>query len=346
MARRIVILAQGKFSPLESKTANQAIRYIPEEVTGVIDGRSAGRNVQDILGFGGAIPIFPDLQASLQTKPDTLLIGIAPTGGRLPQSWREIVLAAIEAGLNVISGLHTLLGDDREFASRAAKKNIRLVDLRKIEPEYEVVAKGFWKRRAAKTILTVGTDCNVGKMTASLELHREFCRRGLRSEFVATGQTGILLSGKGICVDAIISDYVAGSIEHEIEKSAPSDLNYIHVEGQGSLTHQGYSAVTLGLMHGVMPDAMIMVHHAARRADDYGLPLDDVPEKIRLHERILEPFRKSKVVGIAINTVLMAASQAENAKRELEAQTGLTVADVLTPERARLADALLSYLKD
>jgi uncharacterized NAD-dependent epimerase/dehydratase family protein len=345
MPRRIVILAEGKFSPLESKTANQAIRYIPNEVIGVVDSRTAGKSAQDVIGYGGKIPVFPDLTASLPRKPDTLLIGIAPAGGRLPDSWRTIVLQAIKSGLNVISGLHTILGDDSEFATSAAAQNVRITDLRKIDPEYEVVSKGCWKQRRAKTILTVGTDCNVGKMTASLELHREFCRRGLSSDFVATGQTGILLSGSGVCVDSIISDYVAGSIEREVEKSTAAGAAYIHVEGQGSLTHQGYSAVTLGLLHGVMPDAMIMVHHAARHVDDYGFPIDDVKDKIGLHEAMMEPFKESRVIGIAINTVKLSAREAEIAQRDLELQTGLPVADVLTPERSRLADALLSYLQ-
>jgi uncharacterized NAD-dependent epimerase/dehydratase family protein len=346
MSRRIVILAEGKFSPLESKTANQAIRYIPNEVVGVIDSRLIGRTAQDILGFGGTIPIFPDLRTSLQTKPDTLLIGIAPTGGRLPDAWRTMILEAIDNKLNIVSGLHTILSDDDEFVQRAKKCGVKLVDLRKVDPEYEVVAKGFWKRRDAKTILTVGTDCNVGKMTASLELHREFARRGLSSDFVATGQTGILLAGKGICVDSIISDYVAGSIEREVEKSVRSGANYIHVEGQGSLTHQGYSAVTLGLMHGVMPDAMIMVHHAARHVDDYGFPLDNVKDKIKLHETIMKPFKSSKVVAIAVNTVMLTAQEGAIVKQELEQQTGLPVADVLLPERAKLADALMKYFQD
>src|SRR5713101_3722467 len=346
MQRRIVILAEGKFSPLESKTANQAIRYIPEEIVGVIDSRSAGRLVEEILGFGGKIPVFSNLEMSLQKKPDTLLIGIAPTGGRLPNAWRKMILAGIDARLHIISGLHTILSEDQEFVARAKSANVTITDLRRIPPEYEAVTKGFGKRREAKTILTVGTDCNVGKMTASLELHREFCRRGLKSDFVATGQTGILLAGKGICVDSIISDYVAGSVEREVEKSAASSANYIHVEGQGSLTHQGYSAVTLGLMHGVMPDAMIMVHHAARHVDDYGFPLEDVEAKIELHEAILRPFKRSKVVGIALNTVLLTSGQAEAAKRALEEQTQLPIADVLTPDRAILADALMSYFQD
>ncbi len=344
MQRRIVILAEGKFSPLESKTANQAIRYIPDEVVGIIDSRLVGRTAQDILGFGGKIPILPDLRTSLQKQPDTLLIGIAPTGGRLPDSWRNMILEAIDNKLNIISGLHTILSDNEEFVKRAKVQNVKLIDLRKVDPEYEVVTKGFWKRREAKTILTVGTDCNVGKMTASLELHRECSRRGLKSDFVATGQTGILLSGKGVCVDSIISDYVAGSIEREVEKSTATGANYIHVEGQGSLTHQGYSAVTLGLMHGVMPDAMIMVHHAGRRVDDYGFPLDDVKGKIKLHETMIEPFKRSKVIGIAVNTVMMTSQQADKVTHDLEEQTGLPVADVLTAEVSKLTDALLLYL--
>lgn len=343
MPRRIVILAEGKFSPLESKTANQAIRYIPDEVAGVIDSRQAGRTAQQVLGFGGTIPVFSDLRTSLKKNPDTLLIGIAPTGGLLPEFWRNIILEAINNGLNVISGLHTILSDDEEISRHAQLKNVRLTDLRKISPEYEVVAKGLWKDRKAKTVLTVGTDCNVGKMTASLELHRQFSGRGLQSDFVATGQTGILLSGRGIAVDSIISDYVAGAIEYEVETSVKNGAAFIHVEGQGSLTHQGYSAVTLGLMHGVMPDAMIMVHHAARHIDDYGFHLDDVKEKIGLHEAIMKPFKRSKVVGIALNTVMLTSQQAEAAKKELEQRTGLPVADVLTPQVSVLTDTLLSY---
>lgn len=344
-ARRIVILAEGKFSPLESKTANQAIRYIPDEVVAVIDSGQAGRTAQQVLGFGGEIPVVPDLRTSLLRKPNTLLIGIAPTGGRLPELWQGIINDAIDAGLNIISGLHAYLSDDDAFACHARAANVTITDLRKVPPEYEVVAQGHWRNRQAKTILTVGSDCNVGKMTVSLELHREFCRRGLRSDFVATGQTGILLSGKGIAVDSIVSDYVAGATECEIEKSARSDHDFIHVEGQGSLTHQGYSSVTLGLLHGVMPDAMIMVHHPARDVDDYGFPLDDLQRLIDLHERMIHPFKKSKVVAIAINTIMMTAQQVDAAKRELSERTGLLVANVLSPDVAVLADALLGYLR-
>lgn len=344
--RRIVILAEGKFDPLESKTANQAIRYIPEEVVGVIDNRYAGKTTQEILGFGGNIPVYLDLRQALINNPDTLLIGIAPTGGRLPEEWRPIINEAIENKLNIISGLHTYLSDNAEFSRRAKSNNVQLIDLRKVPPEYEIVSKGLWKNWKAKTILTVGTDCNVGKMTASLELHRAFLNRGLKSDFVATGQTGILLSGKGIAIDSLVGDYIAGAIETEVDKSIQAGNEYIHIEGQGSLTHQGYSSVTLGLMHGVMPDAMIMVNHPIRHFDDYGFGIDNLKQLINLHEMILQPFKKSKVIGIAVNTVKMNQQEIIEAFKTIENQTGLPAADVLTPDVKKLADTLINYFKE
>lgn len=351
MPRRMVILAEGKFSPLESKTANQAIRYLPHEVVGVIDSRQArrssggqaGRTVQEVLGFGGDIPVFPDLRTSLLRKPNTLLIGIAPMGGQLPESWRPIVKEAINDKLDVVSGLHTFLSEDAEFATLAEKAGVQLVDLRKTPKEYEVIAKGSWRSRIAKTILTVGTDCNVGKMTTALELHREFLRRGRRSDFVATGQTGILIAGKGIAVDHLLGDFVAGAIELEVDKSAAAGHEYIFIEGQGALTHQGYSSVTLGLMHGVMPDAMILAHHPLRATDDYGFPLDDLKKIINLHEEIVGVFKRTKVIGIAVNTAMMAAQQISAAVRDIEQQTGLPAADVLTGEVVKLALAVEEY---
>ncbi len=344
--RRIIVLTEGLFGLLSSKTANQVIRYIPEEVVGVIDSQSNRKHVEEVLGFGGTIPIFQSLSAALPKKPDTLLIGIAPTGGKLPETWRAIINEAIEHQLNIISGLHTYLSEDDEFSSRAKVKNVQLIDLRKVTPEYEVVAQGLWKNRKVKTILTVGTDCNVGKMTASLELHKEFLRRGLKSDFVATGQTGMLLSGKGVCIDSIVGDYIAGAIEMEVEKSIQIGNEFIHIEGQGSLTHQGYSSVTLGLMHGVMPDAMILVHHPIREKDDYGFRITDLKRLIELHEMILSPFKQSKVVGIAMNTVKMTQAQVAEAKINIEQQTGLPAADVLTPDVRILADAILKYVND
>lgn len=340
--RRMIILAEGKFSPLHSKTANGAIVYLHDEVLAVIDSTQAGKTAQDVLGYGGAIPVVKNVEEGLRFNPNTLLIGIAPAGGRLPESWRSEIITALRHHLTIISGLHTFISDDAEFSALAKKFGCTLSDLRKIPAEYEVVSQGNWRTRKAKTVLTVGTDCNIGKMTTTLEVHKEFCKRGWKSDFIGTGQTGILISGKGIAVDSIISDYVSGSIEKVIDASAENH-DVIFVEGQGALTHQGYSSVTLGLMHGTMPDAMILCHQPTRLTDDYNIPLPEINRVIRLHEEIINVFRPTKIVGIGINSIGLTDKESESEAKRLEDVTGLPAIDTLRFGGAKLADALEKY---
>jgi uncharacterized NAD-dependent epimerase/dehydratase family protein len=267
MQRRILILAEGRFSPLKSKTAHATLAYLPYEVVAVIDSTKAGLTAQQVLGYGGNIPVIKDLDQGLKLDPTHLLIGIAPSGGQLPDTWRDIIRKTLRAKLHLLSGLHTILSDDAEFARVAQENDVTITDYRKIPPEYEVVAKGTWRNRKAKVVLTVGTDCNIGKMTTLLEMHKD-----------------MLLRGQGIAVDSIIGDYIAGCVELEVDRSIAEGFEYILVEGQGSLMHMGYSGVTYGLMHGTMPDAMIMCHQPTRVKDDYGLVLPDLNRLIRLHE--------------------------------------------------------------
>ncbi|MDE3057405.1 MAG: DUF1611 domain-containing protein [Bacteroidota bacterium] len=345
MPRRMIILAEGNFSPLHSKTANGAIVYLHDEVLAVIDSTQTGKTAQDVLGYGGTIPVVKNVEEALRFNPDTLLIGIAPAGGRLPESWHSEIVTTLRHRLNIISGLHTYISDDAEFAALAREFGCTIGDLRKIPPEFEVVSQGNWRARKAKTVLTVGTDCNIGKMTTMLEVYKEFRKRGWKSDFIGTGQTGILISGKGIAVDSIISDYVAGSIEKVIDASASQNPDVIFVEGQGALTHQGYSAVTLGLMHGTMPDAMILCHQPARRKDDYDIPLPGIKRLIRLHEEIVNVFRPTKIVGIGINSVGLSDEQSKIEAKKLEDATGLPSVDTLRFGGAKLADALEEYFK-
>jgi uncharacterized NAD-dependent epimerase/dehydratase family protein len=342
--RKMLALAEGRFSPLRSKTANGAIIYLPDQVVAVIDSTKAGKTAQEVLGYGGSIPIVANIQEGMKYGPTDLLIGIAPTGGRLPQEWRDWIITAINNKLNILSGLHTILSDDEEFVHHAKVNNVTLTDWRKIPPEYEVVSKGNYRTRKAKTILTVGADCNIGKMTTMLQVYNEFARRGKKSDFIGTGQTGIMISGKGVAVDAIISDYIAGSIEKCIDASAAEGNEYIFVEGQGSLTHQGYSGVTLGLIHGTMPDAMIMCVMPARKHDDYTLPIPDVKRLIALHEEVVNIFRPTKVVGIGINSIGLTDEQSMDEAKRLEDLTGLPAVDTFRFGAKKLADALDSYL--
>jgi uncharacterized NAD-dependent epimerase/dehydratase family protein len=329
----MIILAEGRLGPVSSKTANGALAFMQEQVVAVIDSRLAGKSVSEILGYGGSVPIVANLEEGLRYGADTLLIGIAPAGGRLPEAWRRYVTGALKAGLHIISGLHTFLSEDPEFAALARTHGVT------------IVSRGTWRTRRARTILTVGTDCKIGKMTTLLAVHAEMLRRGFRADFIGTGQTGILITGKGVSVDAVIGDYIAGSIEREIDAADAAGAEYILVEGQGAVTHQGYSSVTLGLMHGTMPDAMLLVHQPTRTHDDYGFALPPLESLIRLHEDLIACFRPTKVVGIGLTSIGLTDEQSAREARRIEAATGLPVVDAFRFGAAPLVDALETYLK-
>jgi len=343
-SQRMIILAEGRFGPVSSKTANGAIAFMTDRVVAVIDSRMAGKTAQEVLGYGGSIPVVGSLREGLAFRPDALLIGIAPAGGQLPAAWRRFVLEALRGGLHVLSGLHTMLADDPEFAALAASGGLTITDLRRIPQESKVVSRGTWRLRSARTVLTVGTDCKIGKMTTLLAVDAELRRRGRRSAFIGTGQTGILIAGNGVSVDAVVGDYIAGSIEREIDRADRAGAELILVEGQGALTHQGYSSVTLGLMHGTMPDAMILNHQPTRLSDDYGFPLPDLRRTVRLHEEVIGIFRPTKVVGIGLNSVGLTDAESRDAARRIEDETGLPAIDAFRFGAGPLVNALESYL--
>ncbi|MFH0794531.1 MAG: DUF1611 domain-containing protein, partial [bacterium] len=238
-SRRIVIMAEGKFSPARAKTATGVIRYGPYKVLGVIDSTKAGKRVSDfIAGIGHDIPIIASLDEALDKKPEALLIGIAPMGGKLPDAWRAVILQAIRNGMDIISGLHTFLSEDGEFVAEAQLHSVEIWDVRK-PPKGLPVAQCALRRAKSYILTTVGSDCSVGKMTTAIEIVAAARRAGITAEFVATGQTGIMISGWGYPLDAITADFVAGAIEKAIlEIDGKFDL--IVVEGQGSLLHPGY----------------------------------------------------------------------------------------------------------
>jgi uncharacterized NAD-dependent epimerase/dehydratase family protein len=344
---RYLILAESHFGPESSKTANSAVRYLPERILAVIDSRHAGRTVQEVLGFGGQIPVVGSYEACANLGANALLIGIAPQGGQLPEAWRPVLRAVIHDGLDLVSGLHFYLSDDPEISFMAAEKGVRLFDLRK-PPRDLPVATGKAREADARVVLTVGTDCNIGKMTAGLQIRRALAESGARVGFAATGQTGILIEGWGIAVDAVVADFIGGAAERLVLQAAHGN-EVVLVEGQGSLVHPGYSGVTLGLMHGSMPDAMILCHQPSRRCV-YGaggayrwVALPSLAEAIRIYEGAMAPLRRSPVIGIALNTYDLADSDARAAIDDAAAETGLPVTDPVRYDAAPLAEAILTF---
>jgi len=342
MARdlRYLVLAEGQFGPMTSKTANGCIRYSPERVVAVLDSRHAGRTANDVIGYGGSIPVVASVADGLRFAPNALLIGIAPTGGKFPEAWRPIMRAAIEGGLEIWSGLHTFIGDDPEFAALAREHRVTIHDLRK-PPENLPVAAGRVRDVASTIILTVGTDCNIGKMTASLQLRDGLRKRNRSVAFAGTGQTGILIEGWGISVDAVVADFIAGASER-LTLDAAKEAEIVLVEGQGSLVHPGYSGVTYGLMQGSLPHAMIMCAQPSRTAinNNPWVKIPPLPEFIALHERVLAPLRPSKTIAVALNTYDLSEQEARAAIARTVDETGLPATDPVRFDPAPIVDAI------
>jgi D-glutamate N-acetyltransferase len=344
---RFLIIADGEFGPLSSKTANSCIRYFPERIVAVLDRKQAGKTVQDVLGFGGKIPVVADFERGIaQGQGATaVLIGIAPAGGKLPEEWKGWLRSAIEQKLEIWSGLHTFIGDDPELGPLAKARGVRILDARRPPPNLPI-ADGRAAEVDALVVLAVGSDCNVGKMTAQLQLRDELVKRGHRTSFVATGQTGIFIEGWGIAVDAVVADFIAGAAE-QITIQGAKDHDIVLVEGQGSLLHPGYSGVTLGLLHGSCPDALILCHQVTRThiGDYHGrepwVPIPPYTELIEIYEHAAEPVHPTQVIGICLNTYDMDEAAAREACERAAEETGLPATDPVRFDSDALVDAII-----
>ena len=345
--RRIAILAEGHFAPHEAKTAIGMLRYRSADVVAVIDSRRAGATAGAVVGVGGDTPVVGTLEAAAALGAETLLIGIAPAGGRLPAAWRPHVEGALERGWRVVSGLHTFLGDDAGLIARAHAHGGAIDDVRR-PPAVLGVGVGRAAHVEALVALTVGTDCNVGKMTVALEAQRALHARGIRAAFVATGQTGIMIAGSGVAVDAVPADFIAGAVE-PLVLAAAADHDIVLVEGQGSLHHPSFSGVTLGLLHGCSPAALILCHHHGRArmrvaadAGEDGPPLQTLAASREAYERAAAWVAPASLVGGALNTWDTPEPAARAACADAECQLGVPVTDTVRFGAGVLADALMA----
>lgn len=270
----------------------------------------------------------------------TLVIGVANRGGVISASWIEVLLEALNLGFNLASGLHNLLRDEKELVAAAAKNNCDLHDVRIPSVDYPI-ANGV--KRSGKRCLAVGTDCSVGKMYTSLAMDAEMRRRGMKSTLRATGQTGILITGDGVPLDAVIADFMAGSIEYLTPDNDPDHWDLI--EGQGSLFHISYSGVTLALIHGGQPDALILCHEPTREhmrgLPDYPLPsLSDLKTLSLNMAQTANPG--CQVIGISVNTQNMNETEAVDYLRQLEQEHALPATDPLRFGADKLVDGLIN----
>ncbi|RRJ33727.1 DUF1611 domain-containing protein [Halocatena pleomorpha] len=320
---RLALLAHDRF-PSRAKTAQGLLRYGDHDIVAVIDRATAGSRVSDHLTDVQDAPIVDTIEAV--PEADVLVVGIAPIGGTFDETWRSDIAGALARGSDVWSGLHQYLGTDEEFAQLAATHDCRIWDVRR-PPEELTVSDGSARDIDATVVLTVGTDCSVGKMTTTMELVEAARDRGLDAGMVPTGQTGVMLDGDGIVIDRVVSDFAAGALERMLLDRAHHD--YLFVEGQGSIVHPAYSGVTSSILHGTMADALVLCHEAGRDVihgyESFSLP--SVPEVVELYESLAGAFTPCSVVGGALNTAALDAADARDALETYENAIGAPATD-------------------
>lgn len=336
--RRIVILTDGYSTPFVAKTAISLLRYRTTDIVAVIDQSANGSTAQELLKAGGDIPVVAEL--SEVSDADALYVGIAPPGGKLPEEWRPTILNAMRRNMDVVSGLHDFLCDDEEYRSVAAQYGVQLIDVRR--NRHKSTAQRHQFRPGCVRIHTVGHDCSIGKMVAALEVQRGLSADGHDAKFLATGQTGIMISGEGVPIDCVVADFVNGAAEQLMVQN--EDHDFLLVEGQGSISHPAFSAVTLGLLHGCAPDGLIFCYEAGRQQvkglDDVDIPpLRDQMHAYEVTANLRHPCR---MIGIAVNTRNLTDSEAREELNRAESEFGLPACDVYRTGPAKLIQAALA----
>lgn len=317
--------------PLAAKVAQGIKDWRPDHAIGQL--RMPGCNAD--MGL-------PDLTLAeaKSTGVKTLVIGVANRGGIISPAWKKVLIAALEEGFDLASGLHNLLRDEEDLAAVARATGRSLHDVRVPTVDYPI-ANG--KKRKGKRMLAVGTDCSIGKMYTALCMDREMRERGLKSTFRATGQTGILITGDGVPLDAVIADFMAGSVEWLTPDNDADHWDLI--EGQGSLFHVSYSGVTLALIHGGQPDALVICHEPTRQhmrgLPEYKLPsIEQVRDMALALARVANPA--CVAVGVSINTQHLSEADAKSYLRAVESRLGLPATDPFRFGAGRLVDAMLA----
>ncbi|MBS1990338.1 MAG: DUF1611 domain-containing protein [Cyanobacteria bacterium SZAS LIN-3] len=341
---RLAIYVQDEFGKGSSKSAEGVLRYAPNPIACCIDSRTAGKSISAVVGIDSPAPIVASIEEALTHKPDALLLGTAWSGGKLPTAWREDIIKAVKGRLHVVNGLHDFLSDDEEIAALAREHGVKLFDVRR-PPDNLPVGNGRVLKTDALVVLTVGSDCSVGKMTTTLEIQKSATKKGVKSEFVATGQTGIMIAGRGIAIDRVIGDFMAGATEQMVLE-ASKEAELVLVEGQGSISHPGFSGVTLALLHGSAPQALILCHRPARKClKSTEFPVAELPRLIQSYESVASYLRPARVIAIALNTQDLDQEEALRAVEETTKATGLPATDPVRFGADVLFDTIRPLLK-
>ena len=347
--RRLALLTQGGLDIFRNKTAMGMLRFRPVDVVCVIDPKHAGQDLKQLTGVGEGIPIVASVVEAIRLGIQWLVIGVATPGGALPEALRPQVYEAIKNRIGVISGLHESVNGDPNLVSLSARYAVELVNLRRVNEEDHHIGVAAARRLKAYRILTVGTDANIGKTTTALEIERHLRARGYNARYVPTGQDGKLITGRGVCIDRVISNFASGAVERLVAHEARS-ADILVIEGQDSILSPPYSGVSLSILHGSCPDAMVLCHAPTRTEHRHtDVPIPPLETYRHLYEQMLAPLHPGKVLAISLNTMGMEEGAARAALLEAEQACSLPAVDVVrdSPDRGcrRLVDALLAHAK-
>lgn len=339
---RIAILLHEGTQTSKGKTGLSLLRYSDIPIVAVIDYKCAGKSLPELTKIPRDVPIVASVEESLAYQPDVLAIGIAPSGGGLPEAWWQEVKQAVAAGLSVVNGLHTPMSTDAELQA-LLQPNQWIWDVRR-EPGGLTVGSGQARLLACLRVLMVGTDMSVGKMSTGLELHKASLQRGLRSRFLATGQTGLMLGHDGIPLDAVRIDFASGAVEQILMRYG-YDYDVLYVEGQGSLMNPA-STATLPLIRGSQPTHLILAHRAGQTHihNFPHVPIPSLRKAIEVYETVATAggaFAPVKVVAVALNTFHLSETEAQQAIEQAQLETGLPCTDVVRFGAEPLLDAIL-----
>jgi uncharacterized NAD-dependent epimerase/dehydratase family protein len=338
--RRIAILLHEGIRGTHGKTGLSLLRYSESPIVAVIDRECAGQSLSALTGIKRDVPIVSSMAAALDYNPEVLIIGIATKGGVLPDDYWHDIKDALMAGMSLVNGLHVPMSSMPDL--KALLKPGQLIwDVRQ-EPPNLGIGTGIARTLSCRRVLTVGTDMSVGKMSTSLELDSASRVRGLRSKFIATGQTGLMLKGDGVALDAVRVDFAAGAVEKMVMQYGKNQ-DIVHVEGQGSLLHPG-STATLPLIRGSQPTQLILVHRFGQTEVVEGVPIPPLPDVVKLYELVASAagaFARVPVVGIALNTWHLNEEAAKGAIAQVEDETGLPCTDAVRFGAQKLLDAII-----
>jgi uncharacterized NAD-dependent epimerase/dehydratase family protein len=343
--QRLALLQHGGFSSRYGKTGISLLRYRGNEIVAVVDRETAGRSLREVsqLSYLPDITIVGSVQEALASRPNVLAIGISPSGGTAKDEWWPELRLAVKSGVSLWNGCHTPLAADSEIAA-ALRHGVYVWDMRR-EPVGLKPGSGAARKLACKRVLFVGTDMNIGKMTAALEFDRAARARGLRSAFVGTGQTGMMISGAGMCLDAVRVDFASGAVESEVMRYGPN-ADVVWVEGQGSMLNPA-STATLPLLRGTQPTHLVMVHKAGmNHLQSYPhIEIPPLPKVVAFYEQVASAagvFAPAPVIGIALNTWGLDETAARAAIAAAEDATGLPSTDAVRFGTEGLLDALFA----